>query len=91
MGGRSTEREERSQASPSCTSCIDITYLPVFLSLGLKSPRELGHEISAGVGVAESIHVAKQKPAAMCQIDLMTKKRFCSILSTLTMHFCMLK
>lgn len=88
MGGRSTEREERSQASPSCTSYIDITYPHAFPSLGLAIPREQGDEGSAGVGAAESVHVAKQKPAATCQMDLMTKTRFCSILSALKMHFC---
>ena len=84
MGGRSTEREERPPASPSCTSRVDVTYLQASSPLGLRSRRELGRE----AGAAESVHAAKREPAAICQAELRTKYRFCSTLPTLKMRFC---
>lgn len=87
MGGRSTVREEKSQPSLWCMRLIDIMYLHMSSSLGLK-PRELGCAVRAAVGAAESIHTAQQKGAPMCQTDLMIKTRFCSILSPLKMQFC---
>lgn len=87
MGGRSTVREEKSQPSPWCMRLVDIMYLHMSSSLGLK-PRELGCAVRAAVGAAKSIHTAQQKGAIMCQTDLMIKMRFCSILSPLKMQFC---
>lgn len=59
MGGQSTEKRGE---IPNITFMY---MLHMFASLGDK--------VSIGVAVAESIHVAKQKSAAICHTELVTK------------------